>query len=81
MAESEWRSSDVRYLRAIIESGDPVVTATELADEVGVSQQAAYSKLADMKDRGLVRSKKVGARARVWWITTTGRDAYRESSQ
>ena len=54
-------------------------TAVELAEDVGVTQQAAHSKLSNLEDRGLVRSKEVGSRARVWWITDEGRRAYDDS--
>jgi len=57
---------------------DPVMTAVELAEEVDVSQQAAYNRLADLEGRNLVKGKKVGARSKVWWLTTDGKEAYRE---
>ena len=78
MARIEYRESDKKYLRAITAHPDPVVTATELGEIVGVSQQAAHSKLTDLEDRGLTKSKKVGSRSRVWWITTAGLEAYAE---
>ena len=71
--------NDLKYLRALLVNPDPVVTATEVADEVGVTQQASHKKLAGLEARGLVLSKKVGANARVWWLTTDGRRAYSES--
>lgn len=80
MADNGYVESDVRYLRAIFNHPDPVVTAPELADEVGVTQQAAYDKLAAMRDRGLVKSKKAGARSVVWWLTTDGIDAYTDAT-
>jgi len=74
------KESDKRYLRAAITQPDPVFTAVELADEVGVTQQAAHSKLGNLEDRDLVRSKEVGSRARVWWVTDEGKRAYAEST-
>jgi len=79
MSKPELRESDIKYLRAIISHPDPAVTATEVGDEVGVTQQGAHSKLSDLEERGLVRSKKTGSRSRIWWVTTDGRDAYAES--
>ncbi|SHG37830.1 helix-turn-helix domain-containing protein [Halobaculum gomorrense] len=73
------RDSDIKYLRALYMSPDPVVTSSEVAKDAGVSQQAAYSKLNDLEERGLVMSKKSGSRSRVWWLTTEGRQAYAES--
>jgi len=71
--------SDQEYLQQAILNPDPVFTAVELAEDVGVTQQAAHSKLSNLEDRGLVRSKEVGSRARVWWVTDAGRRAYDES--
>lgn len=70
--------NDARYLGAMISHPDPVVTSNEIAGELGVSQQAAHQKLEGLEERDLVKSKKVGARARVWWLTTSGREAYWE---
>lgn len=80
MSNVEYRESDVKYLHAMVEHADPVVTAPELAEKVDVSQQAAYDALSNMLDRGLVNKKQVGARAAVWWPTTAGREVYRETS-
>ncbi|MDQ2055961.1 MarR family transcriptional regulator [Halobellus sp. H-GB7] len=79
MADVDYKQSDVKYIREMILSPDPVVTAVELAEEVGVSQQAAHSKLEDLEERGLVESKAVGSRAVVWWLTVEGRRVYADS--
>jgi len=73
------RESDIKYIRAILLNPDPIVTATELSESVDVTQQATHKKLVDLEDRGLVSSKKVGANARVWWLTPTGKEAYSDS--
>lgn len=78
MARGSRESTDVKYLEALIGHPDPVMTSTEVADELDISQQAAYDKLKQLSDRDLVRSKKTGSRSRVWWVTTQGRDHYRE---
>lgn len=64
---------DVDILREIAVAPDPIVTAVELADEIDMSQQGAYSRLETLESEEYVRSKKVGSRARVWWITDKGR--------
>lgn len=79
MEKAGYRESDVRYIQAMATQPDPVLTAPELAELVGVTQQAAHDKLEAMRDRGLVRKKKVGAKAVVWWLTTDGLDVYRET--
>jgi len=73
------KESDKKYLRVAILHPEPAFTAVELADSVDVTQQAAHSKLTNLEDRGLVRSKEVGSRARVWWVTQDGKDAYADS--
>jgi len=47
---------------------DEPVTASEVAAELGCTRRTALSRLDELADRGEVRSKKVGARSRVWWL-------------
>ena len=44
----------------------PVLTATEVAEELNCSRPSAYNKLEALVDRGDVHKKKVGARAAVY---------------
>lgn len=44
----------------------PVLTAREVADEVGCSRPSAYNKLEALVDAGELHKKKVGARAAVY---------------
>lgn len=41
----------------------PVLTASEVAEELGCSRPAAYNKLETLVERGDLHKKKVGARA------------------
>ena len=45
------------------------LTAPEVADELGCSRRTALDKLRVLAERGDVRSKKVGGRSRVWWVS------------
>jgi predicted transcriptional regulator len=65
--------SDERLLREIALSPDPVVTTTEVADRVGMTQQAIYQRFQGFEEKGWLRSKLVGANARVWWLKDEGR--------
>ncbi|WP_440006214.1 PAS domain S-box protein [Halomicrococcus sp. SG-WS-1] len=49
-------------------------TASEIADELECTRRTAYNKLDELDERGDVRSKKVGARSRVWWIESDSSD-------
>lgn len=42
-------------------------TTSELEDETGVDSDTLYHVLRGMEDDGVIASKKVGSRARVWW--------------
>ena len=79
MADVDYRESDVKYLRALIENPDRVYTAVEVAEFAGVTQQAAHTHLGKMHERGLVGRKEVGSRAVVWWETSDGVKAYKDS--
>lgn len=51
----------------VFEKADiPVLTAKEVAEELGCSRPAAYNKLEKLVDREEIRKKKVGARAAVY---------------
>lgn len=66
--------SDVDFLRQMILSPDPIVTSKELVQQFGLTQQAVYSRLRKLEAEDYVDSKKVGSRARVWWVTEAGVD-------
>jgi len=44
----------------------PVLTASEVADELGCSRPTAYQKLETLVEQGDLHKKKVGARAAVY---------------
>jgi IclR helix-turn-helix domain. len=48
------------------------LTATDIADKLGFSRQTAHRKLHLLVEREVLDTRKVGARARVWWIPDTG---------
>ncbi|WP_436923694.1 PAS domain S-box protein [Halosimplex amylolyticum] len=48
------------------ESGEPQTT-TEIAERLDLGRRATYGRLDRLVDRGRLRTKKVGANARVWW--------------
>ena len=47
--------------------GEPL-TATEVADTLRCSRPTAFEKLKRLRNRGDITSKKVGAKARVYWV-------------
>ena len=49
------------------DSHEPL-TAQEVADRLDCSRPKAYDLLRELADQDSIASKKVGARAKVWWI-------------
>lgn len=66
--KSSGSSNDTELEAVFRESDDPVLTAVEVADELGITQQAAHARLARAHERGEIKRKKTGARSVVWWL-------------
>jgi len=56
-----------RVLTVLQDAEDPVLTAGEVGDQLDCSSEAARQYLHELRERGDVKSKNVGARAVVWW--------------
>lgn len=69
---------DIAYLRPFAVMSDPVLSSSEVSDIVNVTQQGALSRLRSLEADGKLRSKKVGARARVFWLSDEGADYVEE---
>lgn len=67
-SKSNTHVSDNAIVELIESSGEPVVTAVEVAKHFGFTQQAAHHRLMKLYDEGVLDRKKAGARAVVWWI-------------
>jgi|AntDeeMinimDraft_5_1070356.scaffolds.fasta_scaffold25938_2 predicted ArsR family transcriptional regulator len=56
-------------LREHIESQEnPFVTASEMAESLGVARQTAYKHLQRMHEDGKLRKEKIGGSAVIWWL-------------
>jgi len=58
-----------RVLAVLREADTPVVTARDIADELGCTPEAVTTKLKQLQKQGRVARRQVGARAVVWWLT------------
>lgn len=47
---------------------EPFITATELAEELDCAKRTAHDRLQELHEDGMVRRKKVGGRAVVYWL-------------
>lgn len=43
------------------------LTAQEVADKLDCSRRTALRRLNELEEEGVIKTKKVGARGRVWW--------------
>jgi predicted ArsR family transcriptional regulator len=75
------RSDDGRYTEtvtpervraALAATADPVATASDVADQLGCTSEAARVKLVRLREEGAVDRRKVGSSAVVWWPADGG---------
>lgn len=55
------KATEAEILNVIRKSDDPVVTTSEVAEGVDVTRQAALYRLDNLKERGILEKKEVGA--------------------
>jgi DNA-binding MarR family transcriptional regulator len=67
-------TSDEEILRAIALHPDRVVTASEIADCVGMTSAGVNKRLPELVDDGVIVRKKVGANAVIYWLSPAGRE-------
>jgi len=60
--------TDADILGILERASAPVMTATEIADELPIGRSAVRKRLVDLHERGPIERKSVGARSVVWWI-------------
>lgn len=65
---SRYDRSEVQQVFADRDDSHEPLTAREVADSLGCHRTTAEGKLHGMDADGRLRTKKIGARARVWWI-------------
>jgi len=48
------------------------LTASDIVDRMDIARRTAHNKLNALTERGVLETKKVGARGRIWWIPDNG---------
>jgi len=48
-------------------SSDPILTTREVASQFEITHRGVRDRLEALEEEGVLKSKKVGARAKVWW--------------
>lgn len=59
--------TDEEILAVFRSSSDPVLTTGEVASGFDITHRGVRDRLEKLEERGKLESKKVGARAKVWW--------------
>ena len=59
---------DEDILQILYKSNDPVMTAREIAEEMGESRRTVHRRLKALEKEDAVKSKKVGGRSVIWWL-------------
>jgi predicted transcriptional regulator len=65
-------TSDVEILKQISLHPEPVVTASEIAERVDMTNAGVNKRLKQLVNDGLVTRKQVGARAVIYWLSPAG---------
>lgn len=60
--------SDEEILDLFRKSADPVLTASEIAEEIPLGRRAVFKRLRNLADQGVLESKETGSGGRVWWL-------------
>ena len=71
MSDAGNGTSDVEIMQVIRDHYAPAVGTADIADEVGVTRQAAGNRLRNLHDDGLVEKYRVG-QAVVWYLSDAG---------
>ncbi|RLM83846.1 ArsR family transcriptional regulator [Halobellus sp. Atlit-38R] len=72
MAGRKRQVNDSDILRVFALSPDPVLVASEVAEEIDMTRQGAFNRLQKLEEEGFVKSA-MKSSARVWWITPEGK--------
>lgn len=48
---------------------NPFITATDMAESMGVARQTAYKHLQRMYENGKLEKEKIGGSAVIWWLS------------
>lgn len=59
--------TDEEILAVFRSSPDPVLSTGEVASQFEITHRGVRDRLEKLEEQGVVKSKKVGARAIVWW--------------
>jgi len=70
-----------RILQEFVVSPEPAFIASEIAEELDISDEGARHRLNRLVEQGLLNKKKPGPRTVIYWITEKGEVYYAEHAE
>ncbi len=71
--------TDEEILEVFRAASDPVLTTSEVADELDIGHRGVYQRLTRLAKEDVLESKKVGHGGTVWWHSESLRERYRST--
>lgn len=60
--------TDEELLQLFRETGDPVLSTAEVAEQVTLARRSVYDRLKALHEEGRLEAKEIGGRNTVWWV-------------
>jgi len=74
MAGRDKTISDEEILYYFAVSDKPALNVSRITNKIDMTRQGIYSRLETLEEEGRLESMNVGASAKVWWLTDSGRE-------
>ena len=62
------RVTDEEILTVFRETDDPVLSTSEIAEDLPLQRRSVYDRLVSLAEEGRIKRKQIGGRNTVWWI-------------
>ena len=63
------RVTDEEILDVFRATDDPVLSTAEVAESLPIERRSVFNRLQQLEEDGLLESKEIGGRNRVWWVS------------
>ena len=63
------RVTDEEILDVFQSTSDPVLSTAEVAESLPIERRSVFNRLQQLEEDGLLKSKEIGGRNRVWWVS------------
>lgn len=73
--------SDDEILDVFHQASEPVLTTSEVADQIGLGRRGTFNRLSALEEQGKIQMKNVGQTGAVWWHPNSLRRKYVPSEE